>query len=104
MTGDGWIFYLQIEVEEANGAFIVTSPQLSELAVVHDDLKAIMNDLPDIIREICRERFGRDMIVHQATPADQVAAGQPRLDAPWVAIDPAMAHAGDSGSGAALPA
>lgn len=75
-----------------DGIFEITSPQLPEIRLVGRDLTPLMNDLPNIIQAIYRQRYDVDVMVVQAT-TDGRLDEHPPFNAPWVAMPAHIAEA-----------
>jgi len=75
------VIVINIEIHEDDGLFVVTSPQFPEINVAHPNIHTIFDDLPNIIKAICHQRYGEEMMV---VPADW--SEETTLSRPWVAI------------------
>jgi hypothetical protein len=55
---------ISVEVTEHNGAYVATSPELPEIAVVDEDPELIFGEMPHLILLLCEQRGGRNVTVH----------------------------------------
>lgn len=86
------VVVITIEILEDDGLYIVTSPQFPEINVAHPRLDAIFDDLPQIIKAVCKDRYGEDMLVVPARSTEERS-----IKHPWVAIPAHIAAAATAG-------
>ena len=58
-----------------SGLLCVTSPDLPGMVIIHRDLKAIKDDLHEVVRQIYKRQYNEDVQIHEVSSR----ARQPRL-------------------------
>lgn len=91
MTNSRTVEIVTIGIEERDGLFYLTSPELPEIIMAHPNLGALFDDLPEVIRLVYMERYGLDVIVAPAVPAER-RYSRP-VTAPWAVIPAHIAAA-----------
>lgn len=78
---------VRIKIENIDGWYIATSPDLPGFTIAHQDRSIIENDVPDAIQLLLTERHGLECSVVKSE------YGNPRTRAknpPWLVIPPAL--------------
>lgn len=91
MTDTRTVEIVTIDIEERDGLFYLTSPDLPEIIMAHPDLGALFGDLPEVIRLIYIDRYGLDVIVAPAVAAERRHSRA--ATAPWAVIPAHIAAA-----------
>lgn len=73
-----------VDVQEDGGVYTVTSPQMPEIFLVHEDLAFIESELPAVIKSIAMERYQlrADEVIVVAT-SERLSR---RVDHPWAVV------------------
>lgn len=74
---------IRIRVDQHdNGLLCASSPDLPGMVIIHRDLKAIRDDIPNVIRLMLKRAGGRDVEILAAANSEK----KPKLISDWVAI------------------
>jgi hypothetical protein len=73
-----------IDIEEREGLFYATSPDLPEMLLAHDDIATVLEQIPVVVGAIYEHERGMHVSVLQAT--QRTGRRERPMHRPWVVI------------------
>ena len=91
---DNDVKLITIDIEEEDGLFYATSPDVPEIMLAHQDISVVIEQIPIALSMIYEHKFGQPVSVRPATTSEKRHALP--MHRPWAVIpcEPlAQAHA-----------
>lgn len=84
---------ITIDIEEEDGLFYATSPELPEIMLAHQDLNVVIEQIPLALCMVYEHKFGRAVSARPAETSERRHANA--MHRPWAVIprEAALAHA-----------